>query len=118
MSSLGVGLKLDQILDSFDVTRDTQLEDFQKINAPGQSRASKPLFVAHGLADMIAPVTGTLDTFHDSCGQSGGNPVKLKLYPGLDHDTVIAAAAEEYLDFIKQRFAGVDFDKSCSQSVA
>ncbi|KAL2207298.1 alpha/beta-hydrolase, partial [Sarocladium strictum] len=105
MSSLGVGLKLDEILSTFDVTRDTELQDFQKINAPGQSSANKPLFVAHGLADMIAPVTGTLDTFQDSCGQSVGNLVKLKLYPGLDHDTVVAAAAEEYLEFIEERFA-------------
>jgi pimeloyl-ACP methyl ester carboxylesterase len=118
MSSLGVGLKLSEILTTFDVSRDTELQEFQNINAPGQRTASTPLFVAHGLADMIAPVTGTLDTFQDSCGQNVGNPVKLKLYPGLDHDTVIAAAAEEWMEFIKLRFAHAPFGKGCSQSMA
>lgn len=115
MSSLGAGLSVRDTLNSFDVSTDSQLKAFQDLNAPGQHSASRPLLIVHGIADMIAPVPGTMETFQDACMRL--NPVHLSLYPGFDHDSIIAGASTEYLTFIRQRFAKGDFRNGCSQSI-
>jgi hypothetical protein len=44
-----------------------------------------------------------------------GSVVHLQLYPGLDHDPLIPAAAPSFLQWMDDRFDGVTIKKQCSK---
>lgn len=108
MGSLAIGLVTSRIISSFSITNDGYLEEFQRINTPGQGTAvNKPLFVVHGPEDSLVPPVGTQAAFRNICGH--GNPVHLMLYPGIDYNSIVTAAAPEHIRFIADRFAGVPY---------
>lgn len=115
--SIFMGLTLDQLLTSLDVSGDKTMAKFQKINAPGQGdSASRPLLITHGLADSIIMPESVKSAFQDS--RKAGNPVRLTMYPGLGHGGIITGSAPEWQQFIADRFAGAWFDRHRDQSVA
>ncbi|KAL4917531.1 hypothetical protein BDW62DRAFT_218059 [Aspergillus aurantiobrunneus] len=92
LSGIVADLSVNDLIGNFTATDAAVLQRFQEINAPAQGdTATKPLLLIQGENDTILPA---------------GNPVRLSLYPGLDHSAAVGASAPEWLAFIQGLFAG------------
>ncbi|KAK7440882.1 hypothetical protein CaCOL14_001949 [Colletotrichum acutatum] len=112
ISGLTVDLRLDA-LSNRTAASDTRLKEFQELNAPAQGdRASKPLLLVLGEDDTIVSEESGAASFNETCAY--GNPVRMSIYPGLDHSAVLTAAAPEWLAFFQDRFARKAFGEGCS----
>jgi len=61
----------------------------------GEPLAKKPLWVFHGEADTVVPVTESINMVH-GVRKYGGTP-KLTIYPGVGHDSWVRAYADPEL---------------------
>ena len=104
MSGLVSDLSISDIVGDITSTDIKVFQGFQKINAPAQGdKASKPLLLIQSKNDTIISESVVLKSYKDSC--AAGNPVRLSIYPGLDHSATVGASAPEWLSFIKDLFA-------------
>jgi pimeloyl-ACP methyl ester carboxylesterase len=66
-------------------------------NTPGAQPAQPPIFIGHGDADDIIPISGSEQYVADLC--AAGNSVVFKTYPGATHFTVVTDATQDVIDF-------------------
>jgi alpha-beta hydrolase superfamily lysophospholipase len=80
-------------------------------NEAGHTATTVPIFLYHGDADALIPVSVSKTLLHDYCKL--GVPVSLKTYPGADHISVITAAVNDIIAFANARLAGTPAPSSC-----
>ncbi|UPL03110.1 hypothetical protein LCI18_014044 [Fusarium solani-melongenae] len=103
MSGLVLDLDLSQVVKNLDFVTDPILERFQELNSPALGdKASKPLLVIQGANDTIVFADVTVKAYKNGC--KAGNPIRLSMYPDLDHSSVVAASAPEWLLFLRDLF--------------
>ncbi|UNI19472.1 hypothetical protein JDV02_005654 [Purpureocillium takamizusanense] len=80
--------------------------DWQARHAPALpgARSPAPVLVVQGLADTSVLAPTTERAWNASC--AAGNAVHLRLYPGVEHSPLPAAAEAEWMGWIDWRFAG------------
>lgn len=103
MISLVLDLNLHQLLNLSSEHGIEVLYRFQNMTAPSiGGRNQQPILVIQGLNDTsVLPQTTEL-AWKSSCGF--GNEVHLKLYPGMDHSSVVSASEPVWLSWINDRF--------------
>lgn len=82
-----------------------------KENEPGLLSISVPSLVMQGMADITVRPKDTDGLARDLC--SRGNVVDYKVFPGTDHDGVMAKGADDALAFMAARFAGATTAGNC-----
>jgi acetyl esterase/lipase len=85
--------------------------DAYRANDAGHTATTVPIFLYHGDADNLIPVSVSHTLLQDYCAL--GVPVSLKTYPGADHVSVITAAVSDILAFANGRLAGTPAPSSC-----
>lgn len=104
LSGLASNLSMTDLIGKISATDVIALQGFQKINAPAQGdKASKPLLLIQSQDDTVVLKSLVSKAYEASC--SIGNPVRLSLYPGLDHSATVGASAPEWLAFIEGLFS-------------
>jgi fermentation-respiration switch protein FrsA (DUF1100 family) len=86
-----------------------RLRDYLGQMSLPKTRASAPLLVLFGELDKVVAPQWTSDAVRRACELGG--VVEAYLVPGRGHDDIDGAAA---LDWVMQRFAGVEASSSCS----
>lgn len=76
-----------------------------KYGAATGRKGYKELLVIQAIDDEVINVNATKAAYEDAC--KVGNIVHLSLYPGLDHDSSIAASSPEWLEWLDNKFNGV-----------
>ncbi|KAF2024173.1 alpha/beta-hydrolase [Setomelanomma holmii] len=77
------------------------------------AQATAPLLVVQGTADTSVIPAITFAAYEEAC-RTPGYDIQLSLYEGQDHSPTVVATAPEWLDWIKDRFAGVKTSGKCS----
>lgn len=81
---------------------------------PGQQPSSAPVLLVQGEADNIVLPEAATKLATAYC--SYGNTVATNLYPGEGHDTIIAASANDVVDWLDDRFAGAAAPSDCNDN--
>lgn len=117
MEAIATGLDLDEIIDLSDATVAMQalrvIGTIDELTAVGNSKSGQPVLVVQGLADVSVLPEVVESAYNVTCEM--GSVVHLQLYPGLDHDPLIPAAAPSFLQWMDDRFDGVTIKKKCSK---
>lgn len=89
-----------------------QLKNFQNTyGAALGKKGFKDLLVLQGMGDQTVNYNITKLAYHTAC--EAGNPVRLSLYPGLDHSPVLTASAPEWSRWLEERFSGIPASQHC-----
>jgi len=117
MEAIATGLDLDQIIDLSDATVAMQalrvIGTIDELTPVGNSKSGQPVLVVQGLADVSVLPEVVESAYNVTC--ETGSVVHLQLYPGLDHDPLIPAAAPSFLQWMDDRFDGVTAEEKCSK---
>lgn len=109
---LTMDLTIDQIFETFDISDDSYIQQFNELVGPAQGdSASKPLLVLTGLKDPVILPDPVKAAYESACGY--GNSVHLSLYPEADHNSIVVEGVPEWMQFIAERFAGVPYEEAC-----
>lgn len=80
-------------------------------NTPGQSKTGAPIYVAQGGSDQLVLPPTTTQLATRLCGL--GDPVELKTYPGVPHDTIGYESAGDVVAWMAERVAGSAAPSTC-----
>lgn len=86
------------------------------IDRQGEQPIDKPLFVIGGEADQSVPFPMLKETAQKACRY--GIKMTFRSYPGLDHDPVMEQSTPDQLTWIRDRFAGLPAQDSCTALLA
>jgi pimeloyl-ACP methyl ester carboxylesterase len=89
-----------------------ELPDFALDTDPGQLRITAPALVIQGLSDTFVPPAGTRSMALRLC--RAGARLRLSLYPGEDHVSVLERSRDEASAWIDGRFAERPESGACS----
>ncbi|KAL1793895.1 hypothetical protein ACET3X_007316 [Alternaria dauci] len=117
MESIATDLTIDQVLDFSNEETARQVQRIialiDRLSAVGLKKSHQPVLIVQGLED-VSVLPQVVDTaYNTTCHM--GSEVHLQLYPGLDHDPVIAAAAPSFLQWMDDRFDGLKTRNACSR---
>jgi hypothetical protein len=112
MRSLVADLDITDFANISDPSLHLVLEKMQDITARGESKSLQPIFIVQGLSDVSVPPQVVETAYNASC--QSGNDVHIQTYPGIDHDPVIPASAPSFLQWIDDRFDGINTTGGCS----
>lgn len=93
------------------VLRAAPWADLLERNAAGRQPVSAPVLVVQGTADPLVPLATTEAFVRRLCEQ--GTIVQSRLYPGVGHGAVIAAAMPDMLTWAADRREGDPASSSC-----
>ena len=79
--------------------------------SPGSTNPGVPIYLAQGQQDQQIPLQVTVDLNATYCRL--GATVTRRVYPGVDHDGVVDAAASDIMGWIADRYAGRPATSSC-----
>ncbi|OQE13309.1 hypothetical protein PENFLA_c050G05813 [Penicillium flavigenum] len=113
MRSLVADLDITDFANISDPSLHLVLEKMQDITARGESKSPQPIFIVQGLSD-VSVLPQVVETAYNASCQSG-NEVHIQTYPGIDHDPVIPASAPSFLQWIDDRFDGINTTGGCSK---
>lgn len=85
-------------------------ETFIAANTPDRP-IDVPLLIAHGTADQIIPIAGSVAEAERRC--AAGENVVFERYPGADHNPVVEESAVRVLGWLEDRFAGRPTGSNC-----
>lgn len=89
------------------------LQKFQAVTGAGTGKKAKvPMLVVQSVADQTVPYPVVAKAVQATCG-AGGDAVQFSVYQDLDHSAAPAASAPEWLQWIAERFAGVEALAKC-----
>ncbi|EXK40955.1 hypothetical protein FOMG_04520 [Fusarium oxysporum f. sp. melonis 26406] len=108
VSDLGV----EDIVDFTDPGFLKAINAMQNFTARGEGKSQQPILVVQGLNDVSVLPEVVEESYRVGCRSR--NELHLELYPGMDHDPVIAAASPYFLQWIDDRFAGVTTSGKCT----
>lgn len=118
MEAIATDLDIDQVIDLSDPNTEMEvlrvIGSIDEISAVGESESNQPVLVLQGLSDVSVLPEVTEYAYNASC--EAGNAIHLQLYPGLDHDPTIPAAAPNFLQWMDDRFDGVAWGGGCSKT--
>ncbi|PHH62612.1 hypothetical protein CDD81_6846 [Ophiocordyceps australis] len=118
MVSLARGLQYSQLVSKEGLAHDApQIEKWQAEQSPALgARSPAPILVIQGLNDTTVAPKVTVHATRESC--KAGNTVRLSLYPGMEHESVLPASEPEWLTWIDWRFGGGQYSSSeCVEEV-
>ncbi|KAG7436871.1 hypothetical protein Forpi1262_v003529 [Fusarium oxysporum f. sp. raphani] len=84
----------------------------QNFTARGEGKSQQSILVVQGLKDVSVLPEVVEESYRVGCRSR--NELHLQLYPGMDHDPVIAAASPYFLQWIDDRFSGVTTSGKCT----
>ncbi|KAI3392857.1 hypothetical protein diail_5032 [Diaporthe ilicicola] len=85
-----------------------RMGDWQaRFNGPGAMPLAAPMLIVQGLGDTLTYSNNPEWDFNRTCSAFPDSTAELYLVPELGHDPVFQAAQPCYIDWIRQRFAGV-----------
>jgi alpha-beta hydrolase superfamily lysophospholipase len=103
---------LSGLVKNFTLLEET-LQKFQAVTGAGTGRKAKvPMLVVQSTADQTVPYPVVAKAVQATCA-AGGAAVEFGVYHDLDHSAAAGASAPEWLQWIGDRFAGVDALKKC-----
>ena len=92
---------------------DVTLQQFQAVTGAGTGKKAKvPMLVVQSTADQTVPYPVVAKAVQATCG-AGGAAVEFGIYHDLDHSAAAGASAPEWLQWIGDRFAGVEALTKC-----
>lgn len=80
-------------------------------NTPGAQPKEPPIFIGHGEADEVIPISGSETYVKTLC--AAGNAVTFERYPGTSHLLVVEHATQDVLEFYESVRSGHDPATSC-----
>ncbi|KAH8763233.1 secretory lipase [Diaporthe sp. PMI_573] len=96
-----------------------QFVDWQeRFNGAGAAQLAAPMLVVQGLNDTLTYSNNTEWDFNRTCSAFPKSTAELYLVPELGHDPAFQAAQPYYIDWIRQRFAGVGIAEGCTTRTA
>lgn len=108
-------LTKDQLFKNMSWLENPAVVDWQKrYNGAGPHALSAPMLVTQGVADILTYANNTEWDFNQTCNAFPKSKATLKLYPGLDHNTAASAPVSDILQWIKDRFDGVEVADGCA----
>ncbi|KAF1925373.1 alpha/beta-hydrolase [Didymella exigua CBS 183.55] len=117
MEAIATGLNIEEIIDLSDPKVAMQalrvIGIIDELSAVGGNKSYQPLLVVQGLEDTSVSPEVTEYAWNATC--EVGSEVHLQLYPGLEHDPVIPASAPYFLQWMDDRFDGVETTGKCSK---
>lgn len=117
--ALFANLTVAQIYKNTNWLTSPQFADWQeRFNGPGAAKLAAPMLVVQGLKDTITYSNNTEWDFNRTCSAFPNSTAELFLVPELGHDPAFQAAQPYYIDWIRQRFAGVDIAEGCTTRTA
>lgn len=112
MQSLVADLDIDDVVDLSHPEAFQALDILQNLTARGEARSAHPILVVQGLEDVAVLPEAVEASYNANC--RSGNDIRLQLYPGLGHTPLIKASAPYFLQWIDDRFSGVQTSGRCS----
>jgi hypothetical protein len=100
-----------QLLASDTATKDQLAKDLAHYDNPGQARSAEPMLIAQGTVDADVPEAATDALVPELCAL--GDRVEYRLYPGLDHNNLVAGSQPVVNAWIAARFAGAAAPDNC-----
>ncbi len=85
-------------------------------NTPGNAPTAAPLLVVQGDADDIIPPASTTALVDQQLCRAQHDTVEYDTYPGHKHSSVLYAASDDILSWIKDRIAGVPATSTCGHA--
>lgn len=96
-----------------------QFVDWQeRFNGAGAAQLAAPMLVVQGLGDILTYANETEWDFNRTCSAFPDSAAELFLVPELGHDPAFQASQPYYIDWIRQRFAGVEIAEGCTRRTA
>jgi hypothetical protein len=77
-------------------------------------KSSQPALVVQGLEDVVVLPPVVEPAYKSSC--QAASEIRLQLYPGLDHDPVVPAAAPNCLKWMNGRFTSKPTLGQCTKT--
>lgn len=112
MESLVADLDFTEVINFSDASFSYALDTMQNLTIRGNGRSAQPILVVQGLSDVsVLPQVVEMSQEADC---RSGNEIHLHLYPGLDHDPVIPAAAPSFLQWMDDRFSAIQTWGKCT----
>ena len=104
----GTGLVKTDWLENFYVNA------YGKLIKSGGAKIAGPLLVLQGEADNIVPYLQTSVAVNETCSAFGDSTLEYATFANVTHVPVLAAAQRLWLDWIRDRFAGIKIPGGCS----
>ena len=92
------------------------IRDFQDRASNGGKEISGPLLVVHGEADPILNVQLSVDAVGKTSKQFPQSQLELVTLPNVTHVPASTASQRLWMDWVGNRFAGIDVEPRCVQS--
>ncbi|PVH96109.1 alpha/beta-hydrolase [Periconia macrospinosa] len=93
--------------------------DWQKrYNGAGPHALAAPMLVVQGMTDPLVYANNTELDFNATCKSFPDSKATLKLYPDTDHDVSTTNSQADYLQWIEERFEGIEIPAGCSREVS
>jgi alpha-beta hydrolase superfamily lysophospholipase len=86
----------------------------ERYNGAGPHALAVPMLVVQGIADKLTYANNTELDFNRTCKAFPTSKATLRLYPDLDHDTMGEVGFYDILNWVKDRFAGVEVAGKCA----
>jgi alpha-beta hydrolase superfamily lysophospholipase len=118
---LGVGRALfanltsDQLFKNLTWLEHPDVVDWQKrYNGAGPHALAAPMLVVQGVADPLTYANNTEWDFNQTCTTFPDSKASLLLYPEADHNVAAMVPTRDYLEWIADRFDGVEVPCGCN----
>lgn len=82
-------------------------------NEPGGLKIAVPSLIVQGTSDTTVMPAWTDETVRNLCRQ--GNDILYTVYPGADHETIVARSSAQISAWIDARFAGTPAGGNCDK---
>lgn len=92
------------------------VERFFSNNQLANAAIGGPLLVVAGEADRTVSIASMRTVVQKACRR--GISLEFRIYPGLDHDSVMDRSTPDFLSWIRDRLAGKAVAQGCSESAS
>jgi len=86
----------------------------KEYNGAGPHALAAPMLVLQGITDPLTYMNNTQHDFNLTCNAFPESKAILRLYPDTDHNVAGSVTQLDYLQWIKDRFDGVEAPQGCS----
>lgn len=90
------------------------LDAFDRLTRSGGKEFAGPMLVLQGSADANAPAVLTTAAINQTCAALPGSKLQYTLLDGVGHVPVMFAGQQIWLDWIADRFNGVEVSEGCT----
>ncbi|PVI03019.1 prolyl aminopeptidase-like protein [Periconia macrospinosa] len=88
------------------------IQQYQELIVNGGKAISEPLLVIMGEADTNLQFSVAVSAFKETLEKFSDAPIEFISLPGVSHDPALTASQRFWMDWIADRFAGRDVDRS------